>query len=60
MPGPMTESEIGAILDTHDALVRACLRHSEGQRMIRYPIWTDEHCGTGCVSAKEAGQWDRI
>jgi hypothetical protein len=25
VPKPMTESEIGALLDTHDALVRACL-----------------------------------
>jgi hypothetical protein len=41
MPRPMIESEIGAILDTHDALVRVCLRHSEGLRRIRYPIRTD-------------------
>lgn len=25
MKRPMTESEVGALLDTHDALVRACL-----------------------------------
>jgi hypothetical protein len=30
VPKPMTESEISAILDTHDALVRACLDNSLG------------------------------